>query len=144
MQRNEEAAALAAVAGIILLVSGYTGTRSVDRLFSLLVDFFGPNPVLRVVAFILFGIASLGGISVLFGGFLIWKDRVRFGRFFVLVGSGAGFFTLLLFLLVNLRRGREEFSYLVIVLPVILGVAIGVIARFRAVPKPLLEVFRPS
>lgn len=136
MRRNDEAALLATLAAVLLLVSGYTGTRSVDRLFVLLVDVFGPSPFLRVLAYIFIGIASLGGFSVLFGAYLIWKDRVRFGRIFILVGSGAGFFTLLLFLLVNLRR--EEFSLLASVLPAILGVAIGIVARFWAVPKPIL------
>jgi len=37
---------------------------------------------------------------------------------------------------VNLRR--EEFSFLGSVLPAILGVAAGVAARFRSVPRPLL------
>lgn len=142
MQRNEEAASLAAVAGILLIVSGYTGTRSVDRMFDLLAAIFGGSPVLRVVAYIFLGIASLGGFSVLFGGYLIWKDRVRFGRVFILVGSGAGFFTLLLFLLVNLRH--QEFSLLASVLPAIFGVGTGVVARFRAVPKPLLGSLRGS
>jgi len=130
VRRNEEAASLAAVAGILLIVSGYTGTRSIDRFFFLLADLFGANPALRVLAYVFVGIASLGGFSVLIGAYLIWKDRVRLGRIFILLGSGAGFFTLLLFLLVNLRR--EEFSFLASVLPAILGVAIGVIARFRA------------
>lgn len=130
MRRNEEAATLAAVAGILLIVSGYTGTRSIDRFFFLLADLFGANPALRVLAYVFVGIASLGGFSVLIGAYLIWKDRVRLGRIFILLGSGAGFFTLLLFLLVNLRR--EEFSFLASVLPAILGVAIGIIARVRA------------
>jgi hypothetical protein len=142
MRRNAEAATFATVAGIVLIVSGYAGTRSVERMFTLLVDVFGVNPVFRVVAYIVFGIASLGGFSVIFGGYMIWKDRVRVGRIFILIGSGAGFFTLLVFLLVNLRR--EEFSLLLNVLPTILGVAIGVVARFRAVPKPLLGTLRGS
>ena len=136
MRRNDEAALLAILSAALLLVSGYTGARSVDRLFLLLVDVFGSSPFLRIIAYIFIGIASLGGFSVLFGAYLIWKDRVRFGRVFILVGSGAGFFTLLLFLLVNLRR--EEFSLLASVLPAILGVATGIVARFWAVPKPIL------
>ena len=63
-------------------------------------------------------------------------DRVRTGRLLILLGSGAGFVTLLLFLLANLRR--EEFSYLVDVLPALLGVAIGVVARFRAKAAPIV------
>jgi hypothetical protein len=127
---------LAGVAGVLLILSGYTGVRSVDRFFTLLEDLFGPRAFLIVLAYVFLGIASFGGFAVLFGGYLFWKDRVRLGRIVILIGSGAGFFTLLLFVLVNLRR--EEFSFLGSVLPAILGVTAGVAARFRSVPKPLL------
>jgi hypothetical protein len=108
----------------------------VDRFFTLLEELLGPRAFLIVLAYVFLGIASFGGFAVLFGGYLFWKDRVRLGRVVILIGSGAGFFTLLLFVLVNLRR--EEFSFLGSVLPAILGVAAGVAARFRSVPKPLL------
>jgi len=128
---------LASIAGVLLLVSGYTGVRTVDRFFTLLKEVFGNAAFLIVLAYVFIGIASLGGFTVMFGAYLIWKDRVRLGRIVILIGSGAGFFTLLLFLLVNLRR--EEFSLLLSVLPAIFGVAIGVVARFLSVPKPLLR-----
>ncbi len=136
MRPNDQAALLAVVAGFLLLVSGYTGVRSVDRFFTLLEDLLGSRPFLIVLAYVFIGVASLGGFAVIFGGYLIWKDRVRLGKVLILIGSGAGFFTLLLFVLVNLHR--EEFSLLASVLPAILGVALGVIARFLSVPKPLL------
>ncbi|TLZ93025.1 MAG: hypothetical protein E6J95_08175 [Methanobacteriota archaeon] len=137
MRPNAEAALLAGLAGALLLVSGYTGVRSVDRFFTLLEGVFGNAAFLIVLAYAFIAIASLGGFTVMFGDYLIWKDRVRLGRIVILLGSGAGFFTLLLFLLVNLRR--EEFSLLLSVLPAIFGVAIGVVARFLSVPKPLLR-----
>ena len=137
MRPNAEAALLAGIAGVLLLVSGYTGVRTVDRFFTLLKEVFGNAAFLTVLAYVFIGIASLGGFTVMFGAYLIWKDRVRLGRIVILIGSGAGFFTLLLFLLVNLRR--EEFSLLLSVLPAIFGVAIGVVARFLSVPKPLLR-----
>ena len=127
---------MAAVAGFLLLVSGYTGVRSVDRFFTLLEELLGSRPFLIVLAYFFIGVASLGGFVVIFGGYLIWKDRVRLGKVLILIGSGAGFFTLLLFVLVNLHR--EEFSLLASVLPAILGVALGIVARFLSVPKPLL------
>ena len=136
MRPNDQAALLATVAGFLLIVSGYTGVRSVDRFFTLLEDLLGSRPFLIVLTYVFIGIASLGGFAVIFGGYLIWKDRVRLGKVLILIGSGAGFFTLLLFVLVNLHR--EEFSPLASVLPAILGVALGVVARFLSVPKPLL------
>ena len=136
MRPNDQAALLGAVAGFLLLVSGYTGVRSVDRFFTLLEGLLGSGPFLIVLAYFFIGVASLGGFVVILGGYMIWKDRVRLGKVLILIGSGAGFFTLLLFVLVNLHR--EESSLLASVLPAILGVALGVIARFLSVPKPLL------
>ncbi len=136
MLRNKEAALLATIAGVLLLVSGWTGARPVDRFFALLEGIFGTRPLLIVLAYTFVGLASLGGVTVILGGSLIWKDRVRTGRILILVGSGAGFFTLLLFVIVNLRQ--EEFSLLQSVLPVVLGIGIGIIARFWAKPKRIL------
>lgn len=136
VRRNEHAALLGAVAGVALLISGWTGARPVNRFFTLLAEIVGEGPLLVVLAYVFIGVASLGGFTVLLGAFLIWKDRVRTGRMLILIGSGAGIFTLLLFLLVNLRR--EEFSLVLSVLPVILGIALGIIARFWARAKPIL------
>ena len=94
------------------------------------------RPFLIVLAYIFVGLASLGGIAVLLGGYLIWIGRVRTGRMLILIGSGAEFFTLLFFVVSNLRR--EEFSLLLSVLPIVLGIAIGIVARFWAKATPIL------
>lgn len=136
MRPNSEAAILAAIAGGLLIVSGWTGAPRVDRFFTLLEEILGDRPFLIVLAYVFVGLASLGGFGVILGGYLIWKDRVRTGRLLILVGSGAGFFTLLFFVVVNLRR--QEFSLLLSVLPIVVGIGIGIVARFRAKPKPIL------
>lgn len=105
-------------------------------MFALLIDWLGDRPLLLGIAYVFVGIASFGGIAVWLGGYLIHADRVRTGRFLILLGSGAGFLTLVVFLVANIRR--EEFSYLFHVLPAVLGVAVGVAARFRAHAKPIL------
>ncbi|TLZ74587.1 MAG: hypothetical protein E6K14_03180 [Methanobacteriota archaeon] len=136
MRRNDEAALLATVSAVFLLLTGYSGARSVRNFFELLVDIFGDRAFLIALAYAFVAIASLGGFAVLAGGYLIWKDRVRTGRLLILIGSGAGLFTLLLFLLVQIRRGNVDL--LLSVLPAILGVAIGIIARLRAKATPIL------
>ena len=78
---------LAGIAGVLLLVSGYTGVRTVDRFFTLLKEVFGNAAFLIVLAYVFIGIASLGGFTVMFGAYLIWKDRVRLGRIVILIGS---------------------------------------------------------
>jgi len=136
LRRNDEAALLATVSAVFLLLTGYSGARSVRNFFELLVDIFGDRAFLIALAYAFVAIASLGGFAVLAGGYLIWKDRVRTGRLLILIGSGAGLFTLLLFLLVQIRRGNVDL--LLSVLPAILGVAIGIIARLRAKATPIL------
>ncbi len=136
MRRNDEAALLAVVSAGFLLLTGYSGARSVRNFFELLVDVFGDRAFLIVLAYGFVAIASLGGFAVLGGAYLIWKDRVRTGRLLILVGSGAGLFTLLLFFFVQIRRGNVDLF--LSVLPAILGVALGIVARFRAKATPIL------
>ncbi len=136
MRRNGQAASLAALAGVLLLLTGFNGARGVNHFFLLLTDWLGPNPILFGLAFVFVAIASLGGVAVLLGGYLIYRDQVRTGRLFIILGSGAGLFTLVMFLVVNLRR--EAFSFLLHVLPALAGVALGIAARMRSKPKRLL------
>ena len=44
--------------------------------------------ILVVGLFLLIVLSSLGGLGVMAGGFLIWKNHVTFGKF--LIGIGAG------------------------------------------------------
>lgn len=136
MKRNTQAAIIAAIAGILLLVVGLNGVAGVDRLFSLLQSWFGANEALRILAYVLGAIAALGGIAVLAGAYCVATEHVRLGKLLITLGSGAGVLTLLLFLAKNLAA--EEFSYLFAVLPAILGVVLAIVARFRAKPTPIL------
>ncbi len=134
---NEVAGVLAAIAGILFLVVGWTGARGVDHFFDLLVELFGPNPVFRVVSYVLIAIASLGGIAVLAGAVLIYYDRVRGGRILVLLGAGAGIVSLILFLLLLLRNPGRIAAHEG-VLPVLAGVVLSIAARLKSKPKPII------
>ena len=136
MKVNTQAALLAVISGALLLVVGYTGVASVDRIFALLESWFGTQPALLILARVLGAVAALGGVAVLIGAYFLATDRVRTGRIAILLGSGAGLLTLLLFLARNLVA--EEFSFLLAVLPAVLGVAFGVAAQWRARPAPIL------
>jgi hypothetical protein len=136
MKVNTQAALVAVVAGILLLVVGYSGLAGVDHFFDLLESWFGQQPALLILSRVFGGIAALGGVAVLIGAYFISTNRVRTGRILILLGSGAGVITLILFLARNLIR--EDFSYLLAVLPAIVGVALGILAQFRAKPEPIL------
>ncbi len=136
MKRNTQAAILAAIAGVLLLIVGLNGVAGVDRFFALLESWLGTNEALRILAYVLAAIAALGGVAVLIGAYCVGTDRVRIGKLLITLGSGAGILTLLLFLAKNVAA--EEFSYIYAVLPAILGVVLAIVARFRAQAKPIL------
>ncbi len=130
---NEIAAILAGVAGVLFLFVGWNGAQAVEEFVQLLVDVFGSNPALRILAYVLIAIASLGGIAVITGAVLISMDRVRWGEFLVLLGAGAGIFTLVLFLVLLVRRPAALGAHLGAI-PVLVGVALSIAARMKAKP----------
>ena len=136
MKRNVQAGFIGALGGVLLLYVGFNGVSGVDRLFTLLQEWLGTNEALRIVAYILGGIAALGGVAVLFGSYLVATDRVRTGKILITLGSGAGIVTLLIFLVRNLAS--EQFSYLYAVLPASLGVVLAIVARLHAKATPIL------
>lgn len=136
MKRNSRAALLAVLGGLLLLVAGWSGVSGIDHVFALLDSWLGPTSALRDLAWVLGGIASLGGVAVLLGAYLLFRDHVRTGRILILLGSGMGTLTLLIFLARNLAE--EDFSYLTAVLPAILGVVLGILAQKTARPKSLI------
>lgn len=136
MKVNTQAALLAVIAGVLLLIVGYTGVAGVDHFFELLESWFGPQPALLLLSRIFGGIAALGGVAVLIGAYFLATNSVRTGRILIVLGSGMGLLTLLLFLARNLAS--EDFSYLLAVLPAILGVVLGIAAQWRAKPVPIL------
>jgi len=135
---NEVAGVLALVAGLLFLIVGWTGARGVDGFFDLLVEVFGANPVFRILAYVLISIASLGGVAVLAGAFLMYHDRVRTGRILVLLGAGAGIVSLLLFVVLFIRSPGRIAAHEG-VLPVFVGVVLSIAARLKSKPKPILK-----
>ena len=97
---------LSILSGILLMISGTSGSIGVyGTILSLITSFVENDLVLstlRVVAFILIFIASLGGISVIFGGYLIYKSQVRMGKFIIGIIAGVGIPGLLLALFTSI------------------------------------------
>ena len=89
--------------------------------------------MLLAVAFVFVSIASLGGIAVFIGGWLFHRDRVRPGRILILLGTGAGLVSFILYsILLILRPGRVLAQEGVI--PVMVGIILTVAARAKARP----------
>ena len=133
LMNNQVAAVLAFAAGILFLVVDWNGARIVEAFFELLVDLFGPNPAFRVLAIILISIASLGGAAVILGALLIGYNRVRGGKILVLLGTGAGIVSLVMFLVLLVRRSGGILAHEGAI-PVLVGVVLSLAARLKAKP----------
>ena len=92
--RRWVAVALAAVAGVLLLVSGVRGpVGTYEFLREQLPLFIENSQVLQVVnvaALILIAVSLGGGLSVLAGAFLIYRNHVGTGKVFIGLGAGVG------------------------------------------------------
>jgi hypothetical protein len=86
--------AIAAVAGVLLLISGVRGPTGTYELVREQLPMFIQNQqvlqVVNVVALILIAVSWAGGLSVLVGCLLIFKNHVGTGKFFIGLGAGVG------------------------------------------------------
>ncbi|MCJ7714340.1 hypothetical protein MUO66_07790 [Candidatus Bathyarchaeota archaeon] len=104
-KRNITAFLISVPAGLLLFIKGIQGPTGI---YFLILDYVnGLLTTGAIKSFLVFGLlvlillSSLGGLTVIAGGFLIWKDHVSTGKF--LIGIGAGISTFLaLFLLITL------------------------------------------
>ena len=93
--RNILAFALSVPAGILLLLKGISGPTETYRL---LLEYLSSGiitdelvqSVITTTLLVLITISSLGGLAVLAGGFLIWKNHAFVGKFLIILGAGVG------------------------------------------------------
>ena len=132
LTNNQLAAVLAFWAGLVFLAVGWNGTRIYAEFVRLLDDLIpGSNPGFRVVAGILTIISPLSAAFVLAGAVLLLTHRVRAGKIVVLFGTGAGIFSLILFLVLLVRRPGGVLAHEG-ALPAFVGVVLSLGARVTA------------
>ena len=85
--KNSKVLGIAVVAGILLLIAGVSGLATWETIKEFVTENVIDNGIVQVVFAILIFIASLGGISVIIGGFLIWKDKIGLGKFMISLGA---------------------------------------------------------
>jgi len=135
-QRNQLAAVVAFVSGIIFLISGY----KVDVTFYYLVQkeilVNLPSYVWSLVIIsigILVIISQLGGITVLIGAGLFAANRINLGKLWIGIGTGQGLFTIALRIIYDVWYGRIDLAnnYVLWLMSSAVGLAIvfSVIAR---------------
>jgi hypothetical protein len=135
-KRNLIAAILAAVAGILLIVSGTQGPIGIYQLILQKLPTFISDALLlsiaRTVALILISISLLGGFVVITGALLVYKGHSITGKLAIGLGAGAGIPWLIL-LLVALATTVDTSSILAQHSVVgWIGIIAAFVARFTA------------
>ena len=132
-EKNLTTLMLTIFSGILLILSGTSGYIGVyGTVLSTLALFFENAlvlSILRFIALILIFLASLGGFSVILGGYLIHKSRVSLGKFIIGLGAGVGIPGLLLTLFAVIVT--QEFSAIIAQHGIMgwTGIALSLIAR---------------
>jgi len=134
LTNNQIAAVLAFFAGLVFIAVQWNGTRIEGEFVLLLADYLpGSNPGLVLLARVLALISPLSAAFVIAGAILLLTERIRLGKALVLFGTGAGIVSLVLFIVLLVRRpGRilaQEGA-----LPDLLGVVLALVARILAKP----------
>ncbi len=132
---NEKAAVLAAIAGVLMLVSGVTGASQWHRMFEILLETFGDSAILRFAGLVFIAMGSIGGILVLLGAYGFRNNRVRTARTIIWLGTGFTVLSLVFFVVLQFQRsgdfpfaGASFFGFV--------GILLSVIARYKAKPLP--------
>ena len=104
-KRNLTAFLISVPAGLILFIKGIQGPTGIYFLIlDYVTDLLTTGAVKSFLVFcllVLIVLSSLGGLTVIAGGFLVWKDHVSTGKFLIGIGAGISVF-LALFLLIAL------------------------------------------
>jgi len=133
--RNKTAAILAIVGGVFILIAGGTGmVNFLIELSDIVQELLGgSNELVSTIFWILIFIAALGGIAVMIGGFLIYKNRTIAGKIFVTLGAGMGIIGLLLGLISAAVQGEELAYYAWLTTSFMgIGIVLSLVARYVA------------
>jgi hypothetical protein len=135
-RKNSAVFMLSVVSGLLLVVSGISGSTGVyGTVFSALALFVNDAFVLSVlwaVSLALVFLASLGGFAVMLGGYLIYRSQVMLGEFVMGLGAGVGVPGLALMLLTVVVV--RDFSSIMAQYGVIgwIGIALSLVVRATA------------
>ena len=136
LSTNQLAAVLAFFAGLVFVAVGWNGTKIVAEFVVLLAQLTPwPDPWLRITAAIPGFISPLSGALVIAGAILLLYDRVRAGKLVVLIGTGAGIVSLVLFIVLLIRGSGRVLAHEGVV-PALIGVVLSLAARLTAKAPP--------
>jgi hypothetical protein len=135
-QRNQLAAVIAFISGIIFLISGYKVNVAFYYIIQKEILTNLPSNIWTLVIIsieIIVLISRLGGITVLIGAGLFAANRVNLGKLWIGIGTGQGLFTLSLRIIYDVWSGRIDLvnSYVMWLMSSAtgLGILFSIIAR---------------
>lgn len=131
---------MAIVGGILILIGGGTGMAGFLQELSDIVQEMlgGPNETVETIFWILIIISALGGLTVMLGGYLFYKEYITVGKILVALGAGFGIIGFILGLISAAYQGKE-LQYFAWLTTSFLGVGfiLSLAARFVAKrPEP--------
>ena len=119
--KNGKAMIIAVFAGVLLLIAGISGLATWETIKSFVTANIIDNYIVQIIFAILIFIASLGGISVIIGGFLLGKDKIGTGKLFITLGAGLGLIGLLISIIVAFMENNFVIGSFFIVSSIFLG-----------------------
>lgn len=125
--RSKASALIAFVSGIFLLTSGVNGARTWKALSKILEATVELPEAVTLILGVLIVLGALGGITVLFGALMLWKDRRLLGRMMITIGVGIGLMGFIIGII--LAFGREDSSLYISPSAALLGIVLSIIAR---------------
>lgn len=128
--KNKQAMVIAIIAGIFLLIAGVSGLATWETIKDFVTKNIIDNFIVQIVFAVLIFIASLGGISVIFGGLLIGKNNVGIGKFLITLGAGLGLIGLIFSIIVAYMEGNLTIGSFFSIGAI--GLILSIIARMRA------------
>ena len=135
-KKNRFPLIISIVSGILLVISGTHGSAGIyGSLIHALASGIEDPIILKVsevILLLLFLLASLGGFSVIFGGYLIYRLKVRLGKFVIGIGTGIGIPGLLFSILISAIS--NNISEMVAQYSVVgwTGILLSIIARLKS------------
>lgn len=127
---NKQAFTIGLIGGIFLLIAGVTGVAAWEQIQTWVDSFVTNNVVIAgAFAFLIF-IAALGGLMVVLGSFMLLKEKIFGGKFFIFMGVGVGLIGFIIGLIVSIGT-ISPFSFLNVGLGFV-GIVLSIIARKKA------------
>ncbi len=128
--RKRMAFVLAIVSGVLLLSGQFSGAARWQAIIDTLSRFIEVTPSIQALFLAIIAIASLGGIAVIIAGLLIARGQSRLPRLLILLGTGFGILSLLMYIVPQAIGGR--FPLIGESSAVTIGVVLSIVARSLA------------